>query len=626
MPITVQVNAAGVVSYRFPFPTASDPGASFGTLNPGVPTFFPVPIGTITKFKRVYALEGVTPNEIVDNIVEREGLFLPAKSTGGYRVLEKQNYSIGLSLNTSMKLVTGWMGLGFSGGVAATYGKGYLANRFAPNISAVDSLPKPEVPTDFEKLNLWNDGDSLSTSVSKSIAINAGLSVMSGIIASTSVVGTISTSWNVGLSKVKGSGKHALVKLIWAKEKGAKAAFNAGNFVANFSLTKAWGKTESFSYIFDLTSPARFDIPVESYLLDKNSKKHTFTNMSVLDAYQEAINGNLILADAFAAKSNSGVKKVNEDVKKSITSGMGGSLTVPFLMKASTNIGKQFVGGRSKIFGENRLLEELLASYSKESGTEGILSNDMKRLSIFAGNFQQITPLNELDGQMQRRYSASYKYYYNKNNVSPGELEEELRLLRYRVGFMTELKGVPLPKEKMRSLEIELNLSLSNYATDELMKIAEIYPEETFINNSLDYIDGFFQGVADAKAEICEAYRMRILQECIFTTKRQTKSAMKSAIAALKEMKKSRLDMDFKNFVKSYAEFGKGFIENRFTMKTFLRMMRSEFNPNMKGEEKYTKNRIIMVDGKPSKVPYEIILKIKGSNIAPVEKILYTYK
>jgi hypothetical protein len=348
--------------------------------------------------------------------------------------------------------------------------------------------------------------------------------------------------------------------------------------------------------------------------------------MSVLDAYQEAINGNLILADAFAAKSNSGVKKVNEDVKKSITSGMGGSLTVPFLMKASTNIGKQFVGGRSKIFGENRLLEELLASYSKESGTEGILSNDMKRLSIFAGNFQQITPLNELDGQMQRRYSASYKYYYNKNNVSPGELEEELRLLRYRVGFMTELKGVPLPKEKMRSLEIELNLSLSNYATDELMKIAEIYPEETFINNSLDYIDGFFQGVADAKAEICEAYRMRILQECIFTTKRQTKSAMKSAIAALKEMKKSRLDMDFKNFVKSYAEFGKGFIENRFTMKTFLRMMRSEFNPNMKGEEKYTKNRIIMVDGKPSKVPYEIILKIKGSNIAPVEKILYTYK
>jgi hypothetical protein len=46
----------------------------------------------------------------------------------------------------------------------------------------------------------------------------------------------------------------------------------------------------------------------------------------------------------------------------------------------------------------------------------------------------------------------------------------------------------------------------------------------------------------------------------------------------------------------------------------------------MKGEEKYTKNRIIMVDGKPSKVPYEIILKIKGSNIAPVEKILYTYK
>ena len=84
--------------------------------------------------------------------------------------------------------------------------------------------------------------------------------------------------------------------------------------------------------------------------------------------------------------------------------------------------------------------------------------------------------------------------------------------------------------------------------------------------------------------------------------------------------------MDFKNFVKAYADFGKGFIENRFTMKTFLRMLRREFNPNIKGEGKFGKEKTIIVDGKTSKIPYEIRLKIKGTNIAPIDKVLYTYK
>lgn len=623
MPITIQIKSTGVVSYRFPFPTKSAPGAAFKSFSPGVTSFFPVPILSINKFKRVYALEGLTPNEIGNNAVEREGLFLPAKSTGGYRVIEKQNYTIGLSLNASVQFVTGWMGLGLSSGVAATFGKGYLANRFAPNIEAVDSLPKPEVPTNLELLKKWSEGDSLSTSVSKNISFNTGFTVMQGIVATASVVGSLNSTWNVGLSKPKGT---ALIKLVWAKDKGAKVALSAGNFLGKVNLSKAWGKSESFSYTFDLASPARFDIPVESYFLSKTPKVETFKNISTVDAYQEALNGNLVMADFLSSKKDSGVKKISEDDKKSTETAIGGTLVVPFLMSASSNIGKKFVGGRSKIFGENHLLEELLASYSHESGTEGILSNDMKRLSVFAGNFQQISPLDELNGDLQRRYSASYKYYYAKNNVSPETLEEELRKLRYKVGFMKELKGVNIPKNKIGSLELELNLSISNYATDELMKLAETYSEDILINESLEYIDGFFKGVPDAKQEICEAYKVRILNECIFTTKRQTKSAMKSAISALKEMKKYRMDMDFKNFVKAYADFGAGFIENRFTMKTFLRMLRKEYIPNAKGEEKFGKEKIITVDGKPSKIPYEITLNIKGTNIAPVNLTLYTYK
>lgn len=625
MPLTIQIKSTGLISYRFPAPTTSKPGAAFKSFSPGVTSFYPVPIFSIQKFKRIYALEGEAPNEITNNAIEREGLFLPAKSTGGYRVIEKQDYTLGLSLSASVGLVTGWMGVGLSSGVSPSFGKGYLANRFAPSLDAIDSIPKPEVPTTLEQVKKWNPGDSLSTSTSKSLAFNTGFSVLQGVAASASVVGTISTSWNVGLSKPK-KGSDSVVKLVWAKDKGAKFSLNAGNLFSKINLSKAWGKSESFSYQFDLSSKARFDIPVESYFKSKTPQTETFKNMSILEAYQEALNGNLVLADAFSQKKDSGVKKISEDEKKSEGTSVGGQISFPYLMSASVNIGKKFIGGRTKLFGDDHLLEELLASYSHESGTEGILSNDMKRLSVFAGNFQQISPLGELNGELKRRYSASYKYYYAKNNVSSETVEEELRKLRYKVGFMKELKEINIPKGNIGSLEMELSLTLSNYATDELMKLVETYPEEALVNESVEYIDGFFKGVTDAKQEICESYRVRILDECIFTTKRQTKSAMKSAISALREMKKYRMDMDFKNFVKAYADFGKGFIENRFTMKTFLRMLRNEFNPNIKGEGKFGKEKVITVDGKPSKVPYEITLNIKGTNIAPVEKILYTYK
>lgn len=202
MPLTIQIRSTGLISYRFPAPTTSKPGAPFkGFSPPTSASFYPVPIFSIQKFKRIYALEGETPNEISNNAVEKEGLFLPAKSTGGYRVIEKQDYTLGLSLNASLSLVTGWMGLSFSGGVSPTFGKGYLVNRFVPSLAAVDSLPKPEVPTTLEQVKKWSPGDSLSTSTSKSLAFNAGFSVMQGVAASASVVGTISTSWNVGISK-----------------------------------------------------------------------------------------------------------------------------------------------------------------------------------------------------------------------------------------------------------------------------------------------------------------------------------------------------------------------------------------------------------------------------------------
>jgi hypothetical protein len=621
MPATIFISPTGAISHTFPFPTSGTPGEAFGSTSVGLAGFFPVPIASITKFRRIYALESKTPPT---NLVEKDGIFMPATNPAGYRVIEKQDVTVGVNVTAVVGLVSGWLGLGFAGGVTTTFGKGYLASRWAPSLEDANRFTLvTQVPSTLDQIKQnWKPGDTISSSRSKSLSINAGLGVMGGALAAVGIAGALTSTWNVGLDIISPS----QIKVIYSKEKGKQISANVGNIVGGFSLTKALGRSESFEYIFDLANNSVSNLTVDSYLKGNTKVSHTFMNVNILQAYQEALAGNLILADLLANQNGKGVTRVSEAQKKSTSTSLSGSTSLPFLFTASFSIGKSFTGGRTKVFGDNMLLEELIGVSSKQSGTEGIISNDMKRISTFSGNFQQVTPLNELDGRIQRRYSGNYKYYFVQNNVQSDKFEEELRKLRYKIGFMKELKGVPVPKGNIGTLEIDLDVTLSNVATDELMKLANQYPESVFVDAAEDYVEGFFKGVKDAKEEICESYRVRILQECIYTTKRQTASAMKTALSALKEMSKLRTDMNFKAFVKAYADFGKGFVENRFSMKTFLRMLRSEFNPGAQGEAKYGAEKRVTVDGQSIKIPYEITLSIRGTNLAPYKQVLYTYK
>ena len=54
----------------------------------------------------------------------------------------------------------------------------------------------------------------------------------------------------------------------------------------------------------------------------------------------------------------------------------------------------------------------------------------------------------------------------------------------------------------------------------------------------------------------------------------QTKQAMQTAYNGLKKMKYHKDKLDYANFVKAYADFGRGFIKNRFTFKTILHLTR----------------------------------------------------
>ena len=81
IPSTIIISPSGDIAHKFPLPTKADPGAGVGDKLGG--GFFPVVGGSISNFKRVFALEGERPSRKSSALVETsKGVFLPASSLG----------------------------------------------------------------------------------------------------------------------------------------------------------------------------------------------------------------------------------------------------------------------------------------------------------------------------------------------------------------------------------------------------------------------------------------------------------------------------------------------------------------------------------------------------------------
>ncbi|TDJ09156.1 MAG: hypothetical protein E2O68_00715 [Deltaproteobacteria bacterium] len=630
IPSTIKISITGDVSHKFPLPTTADPGSGVsGDVSGG---FFPVVGGSITNFKRVFALEGERPSKKSAVLLETsKGVFLPARSLGGYRVVEQSDKSISLTLAATAG-PAGWAGLNVSVSVSAGWAKGYQVSRYAKSIHDIDRLPRVEIPENIAKLKKYSPGDSLAFNKKFTLGINAAAAA--GIIAQVGIAASVATTWNVAFQippKRDNPRREPIVRLTYSKSKDKSVSASAGNLIGTFSIAKVWGKSKSFEYVFNLSNKNKVaKLKIKSELGKKGELKEAFLeNVGVLQAYKQAIQGNLILADMLSERKKYGIYKVSETEKQSRGVQKSAGVSIPFLFKANFSRGKTFTTSTTKKFGNNTLVENWLGVFNQQTTTGGVISSDAKRINLFTGNYQQITPLKKMDGNISRRYSANYKYYYTKNNVSIEKMQEELRKVREKVGFMKQLKGMeirPSGGKKVGSLEIDLDIALSNVATDELIKVAEKYGENVLANEAVSYVEGFFAGVKDAKQEICTRHKTRILKECIYTTKRQTKAAMKMAYRALIKMKKHRSDINYKEFVQAYADFGQGFIENRFTLKTFLRMLRYEFNPRAQGKAKWAKEKFIRLGRKRMRVPYEVKIKIQGTHIAPFNKVLKSWK
>ncbi len=683
-PSTIIIRFDGSVGHKIPLPLDYFQGNK--PLGPAVGDklgggFFPVFGGNYQKFKRVFALEELNEKEdTVDGLrpVGKDQILLPAVHPRGYRVIEQHAKSLNL---------VGMVGAGpggylfLSAGLGAGFnvGNGFVASRTVKTLAESKRLPWPSIPGNIKELNKQlKPGDSLSWKQNINLIVN--LSAGAGWLAGTGFCGGINTTWNTTIGRPQQFGNRPIVQVSYAKAKDKKVGGSFGNLLSNFSLTKVWGKSNSLTYIFDLGHRGKQDIELEMSLDDprlkkldqsylgslKDSfnkkvrgqkvKKLSFKGATALLAYNLALKGDLSVADILSqSKGKYGVTKVSDEDKKSVSRTKAVGFKIPWLIKAGYSSGKSFVVSDLKKINEHTVVETLNGIYSKKYGTSGVLSRDASRASVFSGFVQQVMPLNE-GGDPEsdhRRYAANWKYSYIRNKVNEKKIKRELKQVRYKIGFMDKLRGLNIPKGTNKTFKIEIDLSLSNKATDELMNIAKIHGEKKLVEEATIYLDTFVKeyrqdkyidekGYSIAKREICVGgggHKVRILKECVFTTRNKIKKAMKKAYKGLMKMAKSKGNSDYKEFVKGYADFGKGFIENKFTMKTFLRLLRFKCRtsvyhklikerPYLSKEEvlKICPEKRIMVDGKLSKIPYEIKMKVQGTNIKPWSQTLYSHK
>lgn len=698
MPVTIIVSPSGSISQLIPLPVDGNPGPSAGSNLGG--GFFPVIGGNITHFTRIFA---ITPSQSSINVSNlsssQEFSLLPEKSALGYRVITQDNKSLTIAGAATMG-PGGWLALNATLAVGITAGKGYLASRSVKTLAEAKKLPSPKIPNDIPNyIQQLNPGDSLSFSTSGSLFAN--LSAGAGWLINVGVGYSVNGSWSVTLGRPENdSNKNPSVILSYTKDKSHGGNVNIGNLFTSVSASFLMGKSNSFKYKFDLTNLNATDAEIAFHPNDPLIKKmqsdsklnkmirpinlnqrdiastggklnniplqgFVLEKATALQAYQLALKGNLILADFLSqAKGKYGVTKITEEESRYKKANLGVGVKVPWLISANWNWGKAYIVNDLKNFDEDTAVETVNGIYSKEFSTSGILSNDAKRSSLFTGFVQQIMPLDQgfAPPNTFRRYAANWKYSYQRNNVDKEKMLEELKQVRYRIGFQSVIKGDLIDqlymsqgndrdvKMKNKSFNVEVDIALSNIATDELMNIAEKYDEKTFVNEAESYLDGFVNtyknemdkdDYSTAKKELCiggAGHKARVLAECIFTTRNQTKSAMKTAYNALIKMKQFKANGDYKHFVSAYADFGKGFIENRFTMKTFLRMLRYvctpatyqklvKANPNASNEDilKVCPEKRVLVDGKPSKVPYVVKMKVQGTSLKTFDGVLYSH-
>ena len=599
LPATIQVGPDGSVTHTLPLPTSMDHFENdlVGKVGYGV---WPITSGSFNKFKRIIALRAPTGVKDVSKLkADEEGVLQVADSRSGYLVIENRDWDMelgvgGVVFGEGVTMIYG--GINISG----SFGKTYTVSRRVKRFEEIKHLKKPNIPTDLRDLDTWMPEDSLSWQSRRGFAFSLEAGVGPLAVGGTAFA---RGSYGIEIQKTSLEDHYDLIlNMERVKEKGFSVY--SGVLIGGAALEKLKSKTSSFTYKFNLKKIKKY--PITFFPSSKKAKwKEKTVKMSAPDAYFEMINGNLVVAQKLAKIKGSGVIKVEQKKTTMTTRALKVGVSIPFLISTNYMIGKSFIVSDTKYLDPHTIGESFVGVYNKELETTGLLSRNLVRTRIFTGNFQRLLNDKTHDHQMRvvsQRYSGNYKYSYIRNRVTRKMLDREFRRIRRKVGFSDEFH-LKIPEDKLGTIQIELDVRLSNYSVDFLMALALKKKEKPFLALGEKVVRNYFKNDSNPK----EACRIQLKRPCREFKLLETKKYLKKAYASLVKMSLLKKESNYKSFVKSFANFGEGFIRNRFTLRTILKLA----NDSPLGPKKQ-KSVVVNFAIQGSKIrPYEKELQIK---------------
>ncbi len=578
---------------RFPYPNPIDLA-----LNPGISlnTGFQANLGDYDdEFKRILALDG----DLALNLSEiGKGLFVPSENPAGYLLVERSRKVLRFETK-------------FMEGVQP----GYFAIRHFQNLSKMGELSNNiEVPIKGSDFLKWSPGDLVIFRKTGPLFFNLGYA--SKKILDFGISGSLNSTWEVQVLRLPAPEKKLMVRLNYKRFPNAAFSGDFGQFSEKVNLIRFWGKSQKFSFEFDLSNQKT----IPSIRVKTGTSEMTYNNVNAQAAYEAALKGNFVLANLLYQSKGMGVQKIfDEDYEGSIKSQkLLEKPNVPFKFEPISGNGQPVMILKAKVFPGNVLLENVLSNIF--SHIKELEFGEVKKEFLFY--FQQITPLDEGNGNSFRRFSATFKGIRFIKESYRQQFFLELESFLLGSGFDGKIFNPNMTVDIIKNLNLKIEIKLSSTAMDVLMNLPDEYPENVLINHANEFIGEHFKKIIDVNQEVCQEVRTKNFSQCVFQVRKNTYQAMGNAIKSLRKMKASKNLGNYVEFLRSLSEFGASFIENRFVIGTFLKFIHSQYDPHLPYTQRFENPRIVVVGGKKTKIPSILTFEIKGENISPYSKTL----
>ena len=474
---------------------------------------------------------------------KRDSLSLePADSSKGYMVMEKAEIEGGIGVGLQLYLINARGFLHYLNGLVGVMpvaGRKTTVLRYAKDLGDAHTRRKVAIPQNVDELENWTTGDVLAYESSGGVVVLAGLGVpYAG-------VGTASVIQGKHIYQVQKLSDHEVLLSVTKQKVTSVSPFIFAGIGSAFAeMSKTVSQTPAF--IFDLST-------------EKG-----------LEAYQQALHGNLAAAQEYGSHKVEGVTLFSDAEMLSMARSSNLQLGLPIFFNVKCTKGETCTEESITDYISNTKVKNYYTEYVQAKTSGGILSKHL----VDSATFKSQTSAD------LRQVYLNVTWLFEREH-SKGRLAswaDRVASLNEEVG-MPSLSMGDIPSGFVRG-ELQVNSSLAGvkrllyYGKMEKNQERHVL-ENRVVNMVQEYLR---KGDSD---NLCPAQQPRSYQEsCEEKLTKESLKANLKAVEVLGEAEQGFIEKNPSKVALAFRGLGKHILKNRFTVKNYLKWMKKAESVN----------------------------------------------